>query len=161
MIRAQFIEERFVESYGAIRRDTAGLSHGATLWQPPFGGNCINWIVGHLVVSRCNFLMLLDVPSIWNMDQCRRFMPGSQPVTIEAGSVPFATLLSDLERTQEQLRSALSRVATEELAALHDEWTVAEALLYYQTHESSHAGQIELLSRYCGYHASEGPETNR
>jgi len=90
MIQPKFLKELFVDSHSAVKIYTMGITHDESVWQPPFGGNSVNWIMGHLVVSRCNFLMLLNVPSIWNMDQCMRFIPGSSPVTGEADSVPFS-----------------------------------------------------------------------
>ena len=146
MVRPRFIEELYVDSYDVVKHHTAGISHSASLWRPSSGTNCINWLLGHLIVSRCNFLMLLGAPSIWSMEQCRRFMPGSPPVTGEADSITLAALLADFERTQDQLRHALDRITAEELSVIKGERTVAESPLYYQTHEAAHAGQIEILS---------------
>ncbi|UCG24365.1 MAG: DinB family protein [Chloroflexota bacterium] len=150
MVRPSFIQELYVDSHDAIKRDTATMSHRTSLWQPPFGGNCVNWLMGHLIVSRCNFLMLLDVPSVWSMEQCRRFMPGSEPVTGESGSVSFAMLLADFDRTQDRLLELLTRTTAEDLSVIKGKRSVAETLLYYQAHEANHAGQIELLSQFSG-----------
>ncbi|MGB3715930.1 MAG: DinB family protein [Candidatus Promineifilaceae bacterium] len=147
MIHPQFLEEVFADSYSAIQHHTKEIRHTESVWQPPFGGNSINWIMGHLVVSRCNFLMLLDVPSIWSMDQCLRFIPGSSPVTEEVDSVPFDSLISAFDQTQEQLMSALEHVSDEVLGQVKGERTVAESLVYYQSHEAEHTGQLELLCR--------------
>jgi hypothetical protein len=145
MIRPHFLKELFADSYEAVWQCTKRITHNESVWQPPFGGNSINWIMGHLVVSRCNFLMLLDVPSIWTMDQCLRFIPGSAPVTGDADSVPFESLRSDYDRTQELLVDALERATGEDLQEIKGERTVAESLAYYQSHEANHAGQLELL----------------
>ncbi len=151
MIHPQFLREIFIDSYSAIKQHTKGITHAESVWQPPFGGNSINWIMGHLVVSRCNFLMLLDVPSIWTMDQCLRFIPGSAPVTGEVDSVPFDSLPSAYDQTQEQLMSALDQVSDEDLGQVKGDRTVAESLVYYQSHEAEHAGRLELLCRLARY----------
>jgi hypothetical protein len=145
MVRPHFIREQYVDSYTSVRQQVQGISHNASVQQPPFDGNTINWILGHLVVSRCNFLMLLGVPSIWRMAQCRRFMPGSPPVTGDADSVPLASLLADYDRTQEQLLEALARLTAGDLEQMKGDQTLAETLVFYQAHESYHAGQLELL----------------
>ena len=145
MIQPQFLKIQFADSYAAVKKYMEDLSHSESIWQPPFGGNCVNWIMGHLVVSRCNFLMLLDVPSIWTMERCRRFIPGSDPVTGEEGAVPFESLLADFDRTQEQLVKALELVSEGALSQMKDEMTVAESLVFYHAHESHHAGQLEVL----------------
>ncbi|MFN2187630.1 MAG: DinB family protein [Candidatus Promineifilaceae bacterium] len=144
-MKAQFIRDQYVESYQNIKSFTAGINHKDSVWQPPFGGNSVNWIMGHLVVSRCNFLMLLDVPSVWPMDQCLRYIPGSKPVSGENGCVPFDEVLSAFDRTQEQLVTALDSATPKELAEIKDDRTVAESLVYYLSHESQHAGQLEIL----------------
>jgi hypothetical protein len=95
--------------------------------------------------------MLLDVPSIWSMDQCLRFIPGSSPVTGEVDSIPFESLISDFDRTQEQLMGALEHVSDEVLGQIKEDRTVAESLVYYQSHEAEHSGQLELLCRLARY----------
>ncbi len=151
MIQPQFLSDQFVDSHSAIKLYTMGITHAESVWQPPFGGNSVNWILGHLVVSRCNFLMLLDVPSIWTMDQCLRFVPGSAPVTGDADSVPFETLLADFDRTQEQLVSALKESSEKDLKLIKSERTIAESLAYYLAHESHHAGYLEILCMLARY----------
>ncbi len=117
MVRSRFLQEMFTASYSSIKEYSKDVTHTESIWQPPFGGNSINWIMGHLVVSRCNFLMLLDVPSIWSMDQCLRFIPGSVPVTEDANSVPYDTLLIDFGQTQVQLIRGLGPVNGSRAAA--------------------------------------------
>lgn len=151
MVRAQFIKEIYSDSYNRIKQHTRSISHQESIWQPPFGGNAINWIMGHLVVSRINVLMPLDVPSIWTMEQCRRFIPGSAPVTSQADSVPFDRLLEDFDRTQGSLVYALERLPAERLAAPDGERSIAESLLYYHAHETEHAGYLELLCRLANF----------
>ena len=145
MIEPQFLKTLFVDTHNAIKRQLEAVTHDDSVRQPPFDGNCINWILGHVVVARCNFLMMLDVPSIWAMDKCRRYIPGSAPVTDADDGVPFDSLLADLERTQDQLVTALSRVSAEELRAIKDDQTIGEHLISYHAHESYHLGQLELL----------------
>jgi hypothetical protein len=101
--------------------------------------------LGHVVVARCNFLMMLDVSSIWGMDKCRRYIPGSAPVTDADDAIPFDSLLADLNRTQDQLLTALSRVSAEDLRTVKDDQSIGEHLISYHAHESYHLGQLELL----------------
>jgi hypothetical protein len=151
MIRSQYLQQMYAENYSLIKQYTRSVTHGESVWQPPFGGNCINWIMGHLVVSRCNFLMLLNVPSIWTMEQCLRFIPDSAPVISDDDAVPFDRLLADFDRTQDQLLDALEHVSDELLGEIKGDKTVAESLLYYHSHEAGHAGYLELLCRLARY----------
>ena len=150
MIESRFLQALCVDTHSGIKRQLEGLDHDDSVQQPPFDGNCINWIVGHVVVARCNFMMMLDVPSIWGMEKCRRYIPGSAPVTGSGDGVPFDSLLADLERTQEQLFTALSRVSVEELCAVRDDQTIGEHLISYHAHESYHLGQLGILRQLIG-----------
>ncbi len=150
MIDSQLLCALFTDTYASVKRQIEGLSHPESVYQPPFGGNCANWIVGHLVVARCNFMMLLDVPSIWSMDQCRRFIPGSSPVTGADDAVPFQTLVADLERIQEQLLAALGDVAAQKLDVISGDKSVGAHLAFYHAHEAYHAGQLEFLRQMLG-----------
>jgi len=121
------------------------ITHNDSVQRPPFSGNSTYWITGHIVVARCNFLMLLEVQSIWSMEQCRLFIPGSAPVTGDEAAVSFDSLLADLARTQDQLLSALAQASSKDLTVTKDDQTVGEQLITYHAHESYHLGQLEIL----------------
>ena len=150
MIDSHLLCVLFADTHAIVKRQIEGLSHLESVYQPPFGGNCVNWIVGHLVVARCNFMMLLDIPSIWSMDQCRRFIPSSPPVTGVDDAVSFQTLLTDLDRTQEQLLAVLANVPAERLDVISGDKSVGEHLAFYHAHEAYHAGQLEFLRQMLG-----------
>ena len=154
MIEPRFLQALFADTYDALKRQVEGITHSDSVRQPPFDGNCINWILGHVLVARCNFLTMLDVPSIWEMDKCRRYIPGSAPVTDADDAVPFDSLLADLDRTQDQLLTTLSRVSAEDLCTVKDEQSIGEHLISYHAHESYHLGQLELLCHLISKEAS-------
>ena len=88
-----------------INKEVEGLTHAESLIQPPYHGNCLNWVVGHIVQSRCRVLDLLGEPSIWDDVQRARYASGSDPVTGEGENVlAFETLLADLDRAATQIR---------------------------------------------------------
>ena len=145
MIQPGFIQTLFQDTYNAIKEQTENISHQVSLKQPPHDGNTIYWITGHLVVARCNFLMMLNVPSIWSFDQCRNFIPGSSSAIRETESLPYRTMLDGLDRTQSLLIDALKHASAKDLQRITDEQTIAEHLLTYHAHESYHLGQLEIL----------------
>lgn len=144
MLTATMLNARFSESYGQIRQAISPITHIQSLRPPLPGLNPLHWLVGHVVVSRANFLTLLAVPSIWSWDMCKLFIPGSSPTADSAAAITFKTLRHDLERTQELLLAALAQTSPNDLAALHDERPLGDHLLEYATHEAFHAGQILL-----------------
>ncbi|MGD8457353.1 MAG: DinB family protein [Anaerolineales bacterium] len=145
MISPQLFQTLYQDSYALVKQNIEGIDHQDSLYQPPYGGNCANWILGHIIVARCNFMMMLDVPSIWDMDRCRLFIPGSPPITSTDGAIPFETLCADLEKTQEQLLQALDWVSDEKLSGMNGEKTIGGHLAFYNAHEAYHAGQLEIV----------------
>ena len=150
MISSKLLITLFTDSHESINQLTANLTNEDSIFQPPFGGNCVNWIVGHIVVARCNFLMFLDVPSIWDMDRCMKYIPGSPPILKVDDAVSFDTLLADLDKTQKLLMSALNKVSTEDLQKISDDKTIGEHLAIYVAHENYHAGQLQVLRKAMG-----------
>ena len=113
MISPQMLKNLYEDSYALVKPQIEGIKHQESIYQPPFGGNCVNWILGHIIAARCNFMMMLDIPSIWDMAQCSLFIPGSDPITRANDMILFETLFVDLDNTQEQLLIALDQVSRE------------------------------------------------
>jgi hypothetical protein len=145
MISQQLLKTLYEDSYAHVKQQIEGIKHQESIYQPPFGGNCVNWILGHIIVARCNFMMMLEIPSIWDMAQCRLYIPGSIPITGENDAILFETLCVDFDNTQEQLLMALDQVLKEKLQETSGEKTIGEHLAFYNSHEAYHAGQLELL----------------
>ena len=145
MISQQMLKTLYQDSYALVKQQTEGIKHQESIYQPPYDGNCINWILGHIIVARCNFMMMLDIPSIWDMAQCRQFIPGSDPITNEHDAILFETMCGDFDNTQEHLLIALDRVKREKLQEINGEKTIGEHLAFYNSHEAYHAGQLEIL----------------
>ena len=150
MVAPAFLRSLFLDSYTKVKTCTMQITHQESIQPPIGGGNCVHWIVGHIVVARCNFLMLLDTSSIWDWPTCKLFVPGSVPTAEAANHICFSNLLMDLSRTQDQLLAALSGVAASDLAVTKDEETIGEHLAKYAAHEAYHAGQLGILRQGLG-----------
>ena len=148
MITATLLRNLFEESFHQIRNSVNDITMEESLLTPDWGGNCLHWVLGHVVVSRCNFMMLLNVPSIWDWATCKLFIPGSVPAADTSGRIAFHHLLKDLERTQELLLAALADAPEALLKQETEEGTVADQLVTYAAHESYHAGQLEILHQW-------------
>lgn len=64
----------------AIRVNLEGISEEEALIQPPSGGNCVNWILGHVISSREQVLHYLGEAELWEEDLARRYSRGSEPI---------------------------------------------------------------------------------
>jgi hypothetical protein len=143
-------------SFELVMRQTEGMHHAQSLVTPAFGGNCANWLVGHLVSSRTRALLLLDEPPVWDDEQRRPYRSGSPPLSADdPGCLPLARLREAYTQSQEQLLRGLGRASPERLGALsgYKQLSVGDSLAYMQFHEAQHVGQLLALARLLGLSA--------
>lgn len=139
-----------------VTENTEGLSNEEGLTGPPAGGNCANWVLGHILAARNRAFPLLGLEPFWDAERQQRYDRGSPPVTAASAAVPFPDLVRTFGRTQEQLRGALQRVDAAALAARLPQpdsilgETVGSALVALSFHEAYHAGQLAILRRLVG-----------
>jgi uncharacterized damage-inducible protein DinB len=139
-------------NYTTIRHNTEGVSHEESLIQPQPAGNCMNWVLGHILATRNLIFKCLKEKPVWNPEVAAIYERGSRALQEPDRAVPLAEILVDLERSQERLLARLAAVTPEELAVssgLGDR-DVGQALSFLQFHETYHAGQIGLLRRMAG-----------
>jgi uncharacterized damage-inducible protein DinB len=132
-----------------------GLTHADAIVQPPVEGNCIQWILGHIVCYRNYILNVLGQSPI--LPEAARYAKDSAPVTGNEPENPsFETLLNAYFQAQEIILGCI-RTLTPEAAAevvTQGDFTMprGDLLVSYMRHESYHAGQFELL-RQIALHA--------
>lgn len=147
----------FEFSYNVTRTNAEGLDHDDSLRQPQPAGNCLNWVIGHILCSRNEMLVLLGESPIWSEAQKKTYERGSPPIVDGSAALPFERLLADLDRTQEILRQAITALTPEQLSAPLPEGrnpfrldSVGEMLAAFSFHEAYHAGQTGILRRTLG-----------
>jgi hypothetical protein len=146
--------QSFAVTQRIIKLQTDGLSHEDSVLQPPFRANCLNWVLGHIIVGRNTALKLLGQPPVWGEEESLRYETGSEPITSSAQALPLEELLKDLDRTQERITAGLNLVSPEDLGASvqfrGSERTLGQALDGLHWHETYHTGQLELLRQLAG-----------
>lgn len=155
MITSEDLIGAFARNLGTIKAQTEGLSHPDSLLQLPFRGNCLNWVLGHIVANRSRILVLLGEKPILSEAQAARYGHGSQPVCADGADVlSLERLLEALERAQEGIAAGLRRATPAELARNVQSHlgttTVAQLLFFLYYHETYHTGQTELLRQLAG-----------
>jgi hypothetical protein len=154
MSNPQQIASTFATNLRIIKRQTDGLTHADSLMQPPFRGNCLNWVLGHIIVGRNRALVLLGQEPVWGEEERILYETGSDAITSGDKAVDLQQLLSILDQAQARLASGLEQATAERLAAkvtfLGQERTVAEAVAGLAWHETYHTGQTELLRQLTG-----------
>ncbi|MFC2037838.1 DinB family protein [Chloroflexota bacterium] len=150
--------ESLIQSFGITHHliilQLDGLSHADSLLQPPFRGNCLNWVLGHILVGRNQVLNLLGDPPIWGEGEQQRYETGSAPITGEDPALPLVRLLADLDQSQQQISAALEQTSPEDLGAVvqfrGSERPLGQAIAGLHWHETYHTGQLELLRQLAG-----------
>jgi len=151
------LAKMFEFRYGAIKRNLNGLSHDESLVAPENGGNCLNWVLGHVVVTRNFILMLAGQTPVLTGEHLGVYQRGSHPEgTVQL--LDLATLRGFLEDSQRQLAPALAAMSDEALSdAVPEQFrrppltgSVGDALVRLHYHEGYHNGQIGPLRRIAG-----------
>jgi uncharacterized damage-inducible protein DinB len=150
MIDNEQLTKAFALNLNLIRMHTKDLTHQDSLLQPPFQGNCLNWVLGHVAVNRNRVLQLIGEEMILTEDEAARYEAGSEPITKqEDGVLSLVMLLAALERAQKDIEAGMQRVTAEELASKiqigQQSMTVGQRLFGLYFHETYHTGQTELL----------------
>lgn len=156
MIHAAYLAASFQRNIRVIKMQTEGMSHEQSLVQLPFRGNCMNWIVGHIVTNRNNVLKLLEASDKAGEIDVSRYQRDSDPITVDSEQViPLEKLMEMLDRSQEHLDRLLEQLTDEHLERKvaffgNTEMSVSEWLLFFYFHDTYHTGQTEILRQAAG-----------
>lgn len=156
MISPEYLSESFGRNVAIVRMQADGVSQAESLAQLPFRGNCLNWLVGHLLTGRNSILRLLGRPPAFPPESAARYERESEPILADGpGVLPLEELLAALDRSQEQIAAAIAALTPAEIerrVALfgRTERSVGEWLLFFYFHDSYHVGQTEILRQAAG-----------
>ena len=137
-----------------IHAQLKDITPAESLLQLPFQGNCMNWVVGHILDVRQEWLAMLGLPGIMTGDEQKAYGYGSEPISCADQAVPLESLLSRLDGTLLTLVDKLESLTQADLDREVEIWRgklpLAEALAHYLWHESYHTGQLEQLRQLAG-----------
>jgi uncharacterized damage-inducible protein DinB len=130
------------------------ITHAESLLQPPFRGNCMNWVIGHILDVRQGWLNLLGLPGILTEDEQKVYGYGSEPITTVAQASHLDSLVKRLDESLVTLVDKLENITQADLDHEVEIWRgplpLAQALSFMQWHEAYHTGQLELLRQLAG-----------
>ena len=149
MISSDVIARYFKRNHYVLHMQVKGLSHEDSLMTPPFRANCLNWVLGHIVVYRGRALVLLGGEPVWDEDQAAPYNRESEPLLTQDAQ-PLEQIVADLDVSQKRLDAALAELTVEDLERVVDDRTLAERLTFDYWHEAYHTGQTELLRQVAG-----------
>ena len=148
------LKKLFGISHQVLKKNLDGVTHEESLLQPDADGNCLNWVVGHILSTRNSALRMLNQPTFWKQEEADLYKRGSEPIKDGSRALNFKKMASDLDRSQELLMTGLSEISDTQLNSPCPDpsigETMEEAFFIMQFHETYHAGQTGLLRRITG-----------
>lgn len=154
MIEPVSLANHFERSARLLLANLDGLTHQQSLWMPVPDINCINWLAGHLISTRCGIAMRLNLTPVWDDATRTVYKFGSGRLTGEgSGVLPLERLIADFTKAHSDIDVALRALSPDDLALAPPDGRFtsrAEHLLYLQFHEAHHAGQVMTLREQLG-----------
>ena len=149
----------FDASQYAVRVNLDGLTHEQSLVRPEPGGNCVNWIAGHILVARGSILKRLGGEPHLEGEEAGLYGRGAETFGDGEGALDIDRLRAGLEATGKEIATRLRAADPDLLDAEIDpstlpmpleEATVGTLLTFLLFHEGYHVGQLGLGRRLVG-----------
>lgn len=155
MITIDQLAEGFALNFRLMKMQCEGLSHADSLVQTPYNINCMNWVLGHIAVSRDRVLRLVGEEHLLTEAEFDRYKTESNPIVGDGEDViKLDRLLEVLSPDQERINAGFSRLTDEQLAELiqvgERQVPLGVRLHGFYFHDTYHTGQTDLLRQIAG-----------
>lgn len=155
MIQIQDYTKMIKNENAMLLQQVEGLSHADSLIQPQPGGNCLNWVLGHLAENMQNILGMLDAPHPAGIPDYKRYGYGSEPVTADAPDVVrLETIVAHYGLLSDAICGRLEQMSEaqfeEEIEMWQGKKTRGWAAFFLFFHNTYHLGQLEQLRNLAG-----------
>lgn len=129
-------------SHMVLNRNLKDITHEESLIAPAGGGNSLNWIVGHIIVSRDDIRELIGLDRLCG-DDMKMYDRDTEPVTPDK--------LMDLGKLIEMYNDG-EGILEEKLKStdLRDNNEKYRMVTFLAFHEAYHVGQTGILRRVIG-----------
>lgn len=151
------IATQFAYTHFVIRKNTEGVTQEDSLFRPQPAGNCVNWVLGHILASRNGLLRVLGEETFWTQEQENRYRRGSAPLVDGNEALPFEEMLRLLDASQETVVAAIKGFDPERLGdpapispVGNPDETMGSLFAALAFHEAYHAGQTGVIRRVMG-----------
>jgi len=154
MINQKDLAKAFARNANIVKSQAKDLTHEESLIQPPFRGNCLNWVLGHLIANHDDILETLGEPRLFE-GQLDRYKRESEPLTHEdKGTIRFEELVEWFERGQVKITECLDHAdeaqLSREVISGERKSTVGQRVFFSYFHETYHVGQTEMFRQLTG-----------
>ena len=139
-----------------LRTNLEGISHSESLITPRPAGNCLNWIVGHLVHGYEQALPHLGQERVLAPGALERYARGSAPLEGPEDAWDIGELLSAWAQGARRFDEGLGALTSDDLKRSQDffgrgaQRTLRAYLSFVMFHQAYHAGQTGVVRRVVG-----------
>jgi DinB superfamily len=140
-----------------VEVNVQGVTHEESLIQPEPGGNCLNWVLGHLLWAYNGALPLLGQEPVMDKDAVKRYARGSSPLEEPAEAMDVQELLSRWDEATKRMDAGLANLTSEVLdrpapnsPTGNPNETVRSLLTTLLFHQAYRTGQTGILRRIAG-----------
>jgi hypothetical protein len=138
-----------------LNKQTEGLTQQDSLLQPQPGGNCLNWVMGHLVVNLLDILEVLGGAAPSSLPDIAHYGYGSEPVLCdEPGVIELSALIDAYALLTKTITDRLDQMSEtdfdEEIEFWQDQSRRGYVAFFYFFHNTYHIGQLEQLRNLAG-----------
>ena len=138
-----------------LRQQTADLTQEDSLLQPQPGGNCLNWVMGHLVENLVEILRILGGELPANLPDLAHYGFGSEPIRGEEDRVVAMPVLVDsYALLTQEITDRLAQMSEADFEEEIDFWQGKSrrgyVAFFYFFHNTYHLGQLEQLRNLAG-----------
>ncbi|HEV2642132.1 MAG TPA: DinB family protein, partial [Candidatus Elarobacter sp.] len=120
-------------------------------------GNCMNWVLGHLLETYDQMLVLIGQQPVRTEGTLARYARGSSPITDPADALPLQDLVNTWDEACARVDAGLAGFPVERLAERtslsptgNPDETIGSLLTTVLFHQAYHAGQLGVLRRVAG-----------
>ncbi len=93
---AELLAKQYDYTSQALESNLDGLTQKHSLFQPSPGGNCINWVAGHILYHRNAIHRLLELPAAWENKLTARYSRRSAPITTAEQAAQLTSIVKRL-----------------------------------------------------------------
>ncbi|MCP4308683.1 MAG: hypothetical protein GY926_24755 [bacterium] len=155
MIDARSLAKSFGRNTSILKMQVAGLSHEDSLLQTPYGVNCLNWTLGHILVYRDRVLETAGGGPQFTHGELDRYLRESEPITEDGPAVlPLDSLTAAIASSQEAIDRVVGDMSDEVFSTQSEidgrMVSTARRLFFDYFHDTYHTGQTEILRQVAG-----------
>lgn len=140
-----------------VGANTAGITHHESLVSPSAGGNCLNWVMGHLLWTYNAVLPRLGQQAVMPAAELERYRRGGDPIESGGEAMDFGKLMAAWNEATARVDAGMAALTSRDLdgpgvqtGSPEPDSTFRESLTTLLFHQAYHGGQTAVLRRVAG-----------